>query len=301
MNRILARGLVGQRAVSIADEEECGIVFVRVFVMATAEDRRLKCQLVIKPSAMDGSLQHTCSEMCVKSMINDSVPTEGTPVGLSFSACDDKTHRFQKTSGMAYGKAIKYSPGGLCLQSVSGNIPAKGDVVALGRKCVEGSDAFKRVYTFPNPDCSYGLQTGLLSDSQLYSSSALGESYTASYGRLRNRTSAWCPNGDDADPYFQVDLGYTDEIKGVAIQGQETKYWLVRKFTLSFSVDGTTWFNYTENGLGTKVFSGSSHPLLVKPNTIAPSVTARSVQINPVQWYGKPCLRVELYRCSLRN
>lgn len=52
---------------------------------------------------------------------------------------------------MAYGKAIKYSPGGLCLQSVSGNIPAKGDVVALGRKCVEGSDAFKRVYTFPNP------------------------------------------------------------------------------------------------------------------------------------------------------
>lgn len=52
MNRILARGLVGQRAVSIADEEECGIVFVRVFVMATAEDRRLKCQLVIKPSAM---------------------------------------------------------------------------------------------------------------------------------------------------------------------------------------------------------------------------------------------------------
>lgn len=52
---------------------------------------------------------------------------------------------------MAYGKAIKYSPGGLCLQSVSGNIPEKGDVVALGRKCVEGSDAFKRVYTFPNP------------------------------------------------------------------------------------------------------------------------------------------------------
>lgn len=58
---------------------------------------------------------------------------------------------------------------------------------------------------------------------------------------------------DNAKPYFQVDLGYADEIKGVAIQGQETKYWLVRKFTLSFSMDGSTWFNYTENGLGTKV------------------------------------------------
>ena len=52
---------------------------------------------------------------------------------------------------MAYGKAIKYSPGGFCLQSVSGNAPAKGEVAALGRKCAEGSDAFKRVYTFPDP------------------------------------------------------------------------------------------------------------------------------------------------------
>lgn len=57
----------------------------------------------------------------------------------------------------------------------------------------------------------------------------------------------------DTNPYFQVDLGYADEIKGVATQGQEADYWFVRKFTLSFSLDGSAWFNYTENGLGTKV------------------------------------------------
>lgn len=57
----------------------------------------------------------------------------------------------------------------------------------------------------------------------------------------------------DANPYFQVDLGYADEIKGVATQGQEADYWFVRKFTLSFSLDGSEWFNYTANGLGTKV------------------------------------------------
>ena len=50
-----------------------------------------------------------------------------------------------------------------------------------------------------------------------------------------------------------------------------------------------------------QVFRGRSHPLLVKPNTIEPSVTTRFLRINPVQWYGKPCLRVEMYRCSLRN
>ena len=44
-----------------------------------------------------------------------------------------------------------------------------------------------------------------------------------------------------------------DEIEGVATQGQEANYWFVRKFTLSFSLDGAAWFNYTENGLGTKV------------------------------------------------
>lgn len=41
----------------------------------------------------DGSLQHACSEMCVKPLTNDSVPTEGTQVGLSFHACDDRLHR----------------------------------------------------------------------------------------------------------------------------------------------------------------------------------------------------------------
>ena len=58
---------------------------------------------------------------------------------------------------------------------------------------------------------------------------------------------------DDDDPYFQIDLGYVDEIRGLATQGHEVKYWFVRTFTLSFSLDGITWFNYTENGQGTKV------------------------------------------------
>ena len=58
---------------------------------------------------------------------------------------------------------------------------------------------------------------------------------------------------NDDDPYFQIDLGYVDEIRGLATQGHEAKYWFVRTFTLSFSLDGITWFNYTENGLGTKV------------------------------------------------
>ncbi|XP_078381985.1 uncharacterized protein LOC144664674 isoform X3 [Oculina patagonica] len=249
----------------------------------------------------DGSLQHACSEMCVKPLSNGSVPTEGTPVGLSFHACDDQLHRFQKTQGVAHGKAIQYRTGKLCLQSVSGNTPAKGDVVVLGKKCEEGWDAFKRVFTFPSPDCSYGMQTGLRSDSRLSSSSVLSGNFVAPYGRLRNRTSAWCANGGDTNPFFQVDLGYADEIKGVATQGQEANYWLVRKFTLSFSLDGATWFNYTANGLGTTVFNGTSHPLLVKPSVIDPSVTARFVRINPIQWYQKPCLRMELYRCSLRN
>ena len=50
-----------------------------------------------------------------------------------------------------------------------------------------------------------------------------------------------------------------------------------------------------------QVFDGNVHPLLVKPSPIEPSVTARYVRINPLQWYQRPCLRMELYRCSLRN
>ena len=61
---------------------------------------------------------------------------------------------------------------------------------------------------------------------------------------------------DDKNPYFEVDLGYPDEIKGVATQGkdiQDRKYWFVRSFAMSFSLDGKTWFNYTGDGSRTKV------------------------------------------------
>ena len=58
---------------------------------------------------------------------------------------------------MAYGKAIQYRTGGMCLQSISGNTPAKGDVVSLGRKCAEGWDASRRVFTFPHPGKQFSL------------------------------------------------------------------------------------------------------------------------------------------------
>ena len=61
---------------------------------------------------------------------------------------------------------------------------------------------------------------------------------------------------DDKNPYFEVDLGYPDEIKGVATQGkgiQDGKYWFVRSFAMSFSLNGKTWFNYTGDGPRTKV------------------------------------------------
>ena len=41
----------------------------------------------------DGTLQHACSEMCVRPLISSGVPIEWTPVGLSSYACDDQTQR----------------------------------------------------------------------------------------------------------------------------------------------------------------------------------------------------------------
>ena len=34
---------------------------------------------------------------------------------------------------------------------------------------------------------------------------------------------------------------------------QDGKYWFVRSFAMSFSLDGKTWFNYTGDGSRTKV------------------------------------------------
>lgn len=54
-----------------------------------------------------------------------------------------------------------------------------------------------------------GMESGVIADNQLISSSEQGPEYGAQYSRLNSRTGAgaWCAGSCDSSQYLQIDLG----------------------------------------------------------------------------------------------
>ena len=68
---------------------------------------------------------------------------------------------------------------------------------------------------------------------------------TATDARLYNSGSAWCGTAVSTD-HLQVDLGQSVTISGLATQGDpRANYWVTR-YSVSYSLDGTTWYEYKD-------------------------------------------------------
>jgi hypothetical protein len=90
----------------------------------------------------------------------------------------------------------------------------------------------------------------IIPDIQMSASSSFRESVdylTAKHGRLYT-TRAWCAESSGGGDWLQVDLGKYYNVCGIATQGKEyrTDEWMTN-YTLSVSLDGITWKEYTEN------------------------------------------------------
>ena len=88
-------------------------------------------------------------------------------------------------------------------------------------------------------------------DSSFSATSEWSNLYKASNGRL-NGTSAWAPNGNNANDYLQIDLGYEFIICAVATQGNANvpgaNEWTT-KYKIQLSLDGATFVTYQENNV----------------------------------------------------
>lgn len=59
-------------------------------------------------------------------------------------------------------------------------------------------------------------------------------------------TYAWCAKYNDIAPVIEVDMGEITPVRAVATK---TGFGgIVTSFKLAFSLNGSTWTNYTENG-----------------------------------------------------
>ena len=131
-----------------------------------------------------------------------------------------------------------------------------------------GSTIEKKIYLFRElpgkDDCSQemGAQTRRIPDSAFTAKSIWGnDAITQPYrARLHDQSyPGWCSgmNAPVSD-YLQIDLGSVKLLMGLAIQARGTSgHHYVTKFSIEYSVDGSTWTYYKDIGsTSAKVFDG---------------------------------------------
>lgn len=100
-------------------------------------------------------------------------------------------------------------------------------------------------------------RNGIIPDQNFASSSIFlnDRSWQASEGRLNNTAipnkaaGVWCASKDDRKPWLSVKLLETAKVTRIAIQGPPTTNSnRVKKYKLSYSLDGKDWVIYQENG-----------------------------------------------------
>ncbi|XP_028395576.1 discoidin, CUB and LCCL domain-containing protein 2-like isoform X2 [Dendronephthya gigantea] len=133
--------------------------------------------------------------------------------------------------------------------------------------------------------------------------SKMGSSYSTEprYGRLNNNL-AWCgfrPSKRRPISYFQIDFRQLVYVTGLATQGfVNISPYYVKTYKLSFSSDGKTWSDPTNN----KVWGGNSNGYSIRRNDFGQEIQTRYLRILPqTATYRFRCLRVEVYGCTSQD
>ncbi|XP_078360937.1 uncharacterized protein LOC144645292 [Oculina patagonica] len=144
-----------------------------------------------------------------------------------------------------------------------------------------------------------GMESGVIADNQLTSSSEQGPEYGAQYSRLNSQSGggAWCAGSCDSSEYLQIDLGQVYLISELDVQSKHDESGnttSVLSFYFEYSADGASWVYYTANAAN-KLFLGSPLRNLAVRHKLLFPVFARFVRFRPKTCIGMACMRVELY------
>ena len=90
-----------------------------------------------------------------------------------------------------------------------------------------------------------GMKSGRIPDKDITSSSSLTRE--PAHGARLDAGTRWLYRADhDKHPWIQIKLHRKKNITGVATQGAIGR---ITQYYIAFSTNGSTWQNYTENGL----------------------------------------------------
>ncbi|KAL9981343.1 hypothetical protein ACROYT_G010034 [Oculina patagonica] len=146
-----------------------------------------------------------------------------------------------------------------------------------------------------------GMESGVIADNQLTSSSQQGPEYSAQFSRLNSRTGAgaWCAGSCDSSEYLQIDLGQVHLIFELEVQSKHDESEStnsVLSFYFEYRADGASWEYYTANGAN-KLFVGSPLRNLAVRHKLLFPVHAQFVRFRPQTnaCINMACMRVELF------
>jgi len=97
------------------------------------------------------------------------------------------------------------------------------------------------------------MESGVITDEQISASSQWDDNHAAIQGRLNFKPygikqGAWSARTNDVDQWLQINLNEYVTLTHVASQGRNAADQWVTKYKLQYSIDGTTFLYYQEQG-----------------------------------------------------
>ena len=92
------------------------------------------------------------------------------------------------------------------------------------------------------------MENGRIGDSQITASSTWRTSLSTKQARL-NGFRSWTARKQNANQWFQIDLGEEGEVAGIATQGRRNANQWVKTYSVSYSSDGVNFQYYKINGI----------------------------------------------------
>jgi hypothetical protein len=152
--------------------------------------------------------------------------------------------------------------------------------------------------TCPHP-AALGLEERDIPDSKMSASSEYDQDTAAKLGRLHTEGNSWTAKENDASQYLEVQFARATTVSAVSTQGRENSDNWVKSYSLSYSTDGETWEQYTENEQVKEFVANDDRNTVVTHSLMAPRPVATFMRIVPITWHGHIAMRAELYGCLM--
>ena len=100
---------------------------------------------------------------------------------------------------------------------------------------------------------SLGIEDGRIPDSALTASTINDGNHAAMRARLNlaagsGKAGSWCAKKNDVNQWLQIDLGTPTTVTKVATQGRQDASERITSYSLSYSLAGSFWVQYTVRG-----------------------------------------------------